>query len=383
MATDVTLMVLPGQAGGDGGGLPQILWEQKGIWRDLSSHEPRDVAQISRTLDGRLKHLMTLLAQTPGADVWPTLRALCWKQLYESLVPIRLREVLRAAADAAPAAAAPADVPILRIHTLVDWLPWELMHDEVDFLGLRFRIARLPIGPNTPDLDGQDHQVRRIYNLLARNLFTAAELFSQWQQTFAPLLAPAVQEVRFPAGASNGDDYPTLGDLENAVSPDILHITCHGGEVDTDDGKVYWTLDHKAQFYYSYRIKADNVEMLEQMTNIFGATRPLVFGNACASAKTTAGDGAGSGPGLVPGFGPLFLAQGAAAFVGTFVPITEALSVRFAREFYRRLLHDGLPIGQALWATKKFFRDEGGNDPSYLFYCLYGLPDTRFQLASA
>jgi hypothetical protein len=375
MARDVTLMVLSGLAGGDG--LPQIFWEQKGVWCDLSSHEARNVAQIRNVLDGQLKQFMAWLVQTPGAEVWTALRTLCLKKLYEQLVPQGLHKVLQDAA----ATAAGDDIPILRVHTPIDWIPWELMHDGVDFLGLRFQIARLPIGPKVPELDGQEaHKVQRIYNLLARNLFTNAGLFGQWQQTFAPLLAPAVQEVRFPTAAIDGDDYPTLGDLESAMSPDILHITCHGGEVDTDDGKVYWTLDHKAKFHYDYRIKADNVEMLGQTTPIFAGTRPLVFGNACASVKAAGGDGSGA-PGLVPGFGPVFFAQGAAAFVGTFVPITEALSVEFACEFYRRLLHDGLPIAQALWATKKYFRDQGGNDPSYLFYCLYGLPGTRFQLA--
>jgi len=334
--------------------------------------------QIRRLLDLTLKELMARIAQMPDAVVWPALRAVCLKQLYEQLVPVRLREVLHAAADTA----AGDDVPVLRIHTPIDWIPWELMHDGIDFLGLRFQIARLPIGPNAPTLDGQrEHQVHRVYNLLARNLFTKAGLFGQWQQTFVPLLDPAVQEIRFPAAASDGDDYPTLGDLEQAMRPDILHITCHGGEVDPDDGKVYWTLDHRAQFHWDYRIKADIVEMLGQTTAIFAETRPLVFGNACASARTTAAGGAASGPGLVPGFGPVFFAQGAAAFIGTFVPITETLSVQFACTFYERLLHDGLPIAQALWATKRYFRDQGGNDPSYLFYCLYGLPETRFEIA--
>jgi hypothetical protein len=375
MATDVTLMVLPGLTGGDS--LPQIFWEHRGIWCDLSSREARDVVQARRVLDATLKQLMVRIVEAPGAVVWPVLRTVCLMQLFEQLVPPPLRDVLRAAADTASVG----DIPLLRIHTPVDWIPWELMHDGVDFLGLRFQIARLPIGPTAPNLNGDGpHQVRRVYNLLARGLCTEAGLFGEWQQTFAPLLAPPAQEVRFPAGAIDGNDYPTLGDLENAVGPDILHITCHGGAVDTDDGKVYWTLDRKAKFFYDFRIKADNVEMLGRTKPIFAQTRPLVFGNACASIQTAAGDGAAGGPGLVPGFGPTFFAQGAAAFVGTFVPITEKLSVQFACEFYRRLLQEGLPIGQALWATKKHFNDQGGNDPSYLFYCVYGLPCTRFQI---
>lgn len=376
MATDVTLMVLPSFSGGEIGGLPQIFMERQGLWCDLSSREPRDVAQIRQVVELTLKQFMARIVQAPGAQVWTSLRTLCLKQLYEKLVPLRLREALQAAADSG----AGNDISILRIHTPIDWIPWELMHDGTDFLGLRFQIARLPIGPTIPDPNGpQPHSVHKVYNLLAEHLFSNDHLFGQWEETFASLSKPPNQEIRFPDVGGPGAVYPTLRDLESAEMPDILHITCHGGEVDKEDGKVYWTLNHKHPFHYDYRIKADNVEMLGQTTQIFDTTRPLVFGNACASVQSSAA--AADGSGLMPGFGPTFFAQGATAFVGTFVPITEALSVQFAREFYQRLLQDGLPIAKAMWATKKHFKDQGGNDPSYLFYCLYGLPETRFQMA--
>ena len=99
-----------------------------------------------------------------------------------------------------------------------------------------------------------------------------------------------------------------------------------------------------------------------------------MFGNACAS------NAAGNQGGLSTGLGTSFFTQGALNFVGTFAPITKSLAIEFARQFYLRLLQDQMPIGKALWATKKHFFDLGGNDPSYLFYCLYGPSETCFQI---
>ena len=107
--------------------------------------------------------------------------------------------------------------------------------------------------------------------------------------------------------------------------------------------------------------------------------RPLVFANACGSAE--AGRHLGD-------FGPCFIQLGAVAFVGAFANINKDVAVKFAHRFYEQLL---IPeeknkihrtIGQALWQTKKAFSDEGERDPSYLFYRLYGPPDTCFQLDS-
>ena len=69
------------------------------------------------------------------------------------------------------------------------------------------------------------------------------------------------------------------------------------------------------------------------------------------------------------------------AFVGTFAPVRKALAVEFAQRFYNNLLVSQMPVGQALWATKKQYVDEQATDPSWLFYCMYGPPETRFTLA--
>jgi hypothetical protein len=45
------------------------------------------------------------------------------------------------------------------------------------------------------------------------------------------------------------------------------------------------------------------------------------------------------------------------------------------------LLVNGLPIGEALRATKEHYRRSPVSDPSWLFYSLYGPPELCFNLA--
>ncbi len=76
--------------------------------------------------------------------------------------------------------------------------------------------------------------------------------------------------------------------------------------------------------------------------------------------------------------------------MGTFAPITKTVAIEFAQIFYQNLLGVGgqgsCAIGPALWKTKLHFyerdKPEQANrpDPSYMFYALYGLPSSTFQV---
>jgi hypothetical protein len=144
-----------------------------------------------------------------------------------------------------------------------------------------------------------------------------------------------------------------------------VHVTCHGGLKD-DKREAYWTLDHTNPITFDYRIYQSFVRTLGLVS------RPLVFGNACASAGTQTDLAA------LQGFGAAFLSGGGALnFVGTFAPITRTTAVVFAERFYAQLF-SGLPVGEALRRTKAGFAAQDLKDPSYLFYCLYGPPDSTY-----
>jgi hypothetical protein len=367
MATNVTLIVLPSMT----------FLERKGLWLNLSTHPPFDVAEFRKKVDNPLRGFMSKLVKHPVKDPRTFLRKI-GRQQYEKYVPPPLKTELQKAAATADGD----DVPILRIHTPINWIPWELMYDGTDFLGLRFQVARVPMGSTAPEIDNDESRtVSRIYHLLGAHLLNDDDdLFDKWKTTFSDRFAAGAEELRFPADDAGGQDYPCLTDLEMAKDPDIVHITCHGGMVD-DNHKTYWTLDHTNIMIEEYRITEGDVRYLGTSSTFFKHTKPLVFGNACASVMAGNDDQDATNTGsLMHGFGEAFFSQGAIGFIGTFVPISKKMSIEFACEFYQRLLGEGLPIGKALWATKKHFNDLPQNDPSWLFYCLYGPPETHFKI---
>jgi hypothetical protein len=284
--------------------------------------------------------------------------------LFRSVIPPDIKEVL---ADAR-ADAKDGQAPLLRIHFNSDFdiIPWELLHDGKDFLGLGFRIARVPMvagGPPAPN--GGPRRISRIVTALGRNVLEEP-LREKWRQTFDGIVPANFDVWRRP----EVDDFPSVLQLSMAGG-DLLHVTCHGM---VGDGGVYWSLDHLSPADRTMNLSSDAGATLQVFQH-----QPLIFGNACQSA------GAGAGAGAIRGgFGWNFFDYGATAFVGTLAAISKAVAVDFATRFFKRLLGDEhMPLAQALWATKKSFDTDQEPDPSWLFYSLYGDPDTTFELAVA
>jgi len=264
-------------------------------------------------------------------------------------------------------------IPTLRIYSdpVFDHVPWELLRDDTDFLGVRCRIARMPIMSDPPSHADHKRMVRDIYHVLGKGVMALPDegaLLSAWRKTFDPLPSQA-----YP---SSGEQpvWPDLDVLEKAWFGDILHITCHGL-----DKAAGWTLDKDAG-----EPGVINDTIVDTLKIRDG--RPLVFANACSSV--------GSATVLTPGLAPKFISRGTLNLIGTFAPVTRDLAIRFAVRFYSLLLGTNgsgpAPIAEALRLTKKQFQDDAAKlapgaayDPSYLFYCLYGPPDSCFERAPA
>jgi hypothetical protein len=384
MATDVSLMLIPS---GQADSVPQVLMFQGGLWRDMSPSMGSQVvgaSTVKRSIEERLTEMMSTVDK--NLPVSSGLRT-AFEKYYEILAPLPVRQAL---AEAAVEGTATGVAPLLRLylHSLCEWVPWELFFDGTNFLGLRFQIARLPFVPRGPDIAGAGPRpVRRIYSFLAENVFDE-EQRDNWKATFNGFAGAAGREVRRPPLDDPADAFPTLDDLQAAGDADIIHVTCHGAFEDvplaaTPQKQFIWTLNHLRKMPFTYHITSQIVEGLALESG------PLVFGNACSSAA-----GAGQAEvfgGLTPSFGAAFFAQGARNFIGTFAPITKRTALAFAPKFYELLLTGragadaGIPIGQTLLEVKKHFEARksaaGDNDPSHLFYCLYGPPETTFTLA--
>jgi hypothetical protein len=286
------------------------------------------------------------------------------------MFPASLQRVLKAA-EPANAGDPP---PLLRLHLdpSLDWIPWEVAHDGDAFLGLRFRVARLPIVPHREATPIREPwPVTKIYNFLGEWVLDDGQL-SGWQKTFPTDGAPNVSEQRLPEQPVNR--FPRVADVEKAATDGhIVHFTCHGAIKDAGTaGGSCWTLNHKQPVNPQFKIHADVVGGLKTR---LPKTQPLIFGNACGSSGQAAGAG-----GLVNSFGGLFILAGASGFVGTCAPIAKARAIEFATRFYHYLLVKGDPISTALWRAKDELSKATPEDPSPLFYCQYGSPESRYAL---
>lgn len=361
---DVSLMVLPGPAPDSS---PLFLVDRGGVWRNAGVNQSAlPLTQVRSSFEMRVREIMEKLgSQAEPEPVRAGLKAACMA-LFKAIFPPDVKGILERSASDPDSN----DVPMLRLHIdpRVEWIPWEIAHDPLEYLGLRFQVARLPIVPGGPDLSAnQPHPVALVYNLLGEGVVDRGDrLFEKWEHTFEGILQAPAKELRRPVD----DDWPLVDQVAEATAEnaDILHVTCHGGMVDQASSTTYWTLNSKLEVAFKHRIDTDLVKSLSV------TKPPLVFGNACASSQV----GNGSASSFSPGLASEFFDSGAAAFVGTFAPISKRVALDFAKEFYARLLGQQIPIGRALWATKKAFKDRPENDPSWLFYCLYGPPETTF-----
>jgi hypothetical protein len=364
MGDPLQIMVLPTAVSE---GPPQVLLDDGGIWRDtvaLPVFAPQ--TKLRADIEAYLSGVMKQVGQVPPIPVPP--QGIGFRTRFASLMQNLLPPEVRAALQQATAVAGPRPQLNIFFRTGAEWIPWELLHDGTDFLGLRFAVARYPIVLQATQMRGaRARVVKQVYSLLARDVLQDAVL-ANWEGTFDGIAPSPAWQRRYPNGAGI---YPTLQQLDDARNADVVHVTCHGGLKDGMN-EYYWTLDHQNPQYFDYRITTS----IAQSAGL--AARPLVFGNACASAGL-----GGADLGAMQGFGASFMVGGALNFIGTFAPVTKTMAIVFARRFYERLFGFGgnpvLPIAEALRATKQSFADEGTTDPSYLFYCLYGPSDSTYK----
>jgi hypothetical protein len=357
-----------------GDGRLQYLYDDSGM---LHFHpSPPTAGTSTETRDQVLATLTDLMGNINQPGVQPadviTHISTVGQELFNEMLPIGLKDYLRSLTQPA------AKNKIILYINGPEWIPWELMHDGEEFLGVSFQIARLPVKPlgdgyvtYEVEIKGRERRAERIANVLGKGALLPIQE-QAWGLTFSGMSIPDDRIVRLapsddPRVANLMDIFK---DLNNA--PDILHITCHGDRPIGGSGhKTAWTLDMAGP---SFKVNIGIAEVQSLCAKAgFKKRNPLVFGNACSSAANADAE--------FTSFASAFLAGGASAFVGTLAPISNTIAVDFASEFYKHLLGQELPVGEALQATKRHFSTQAGADPSWLFYCLYGSPATRYKLA--
>ncbi|MFN8467009.1 MAG: CHAT domain-containing protein [Caldilineaceae bacterium] len=305
---------------------------------------PHQQAELQAAVDATALLPAQLAGQTPGQGLaqlsgqgrqasrdanQPLLRV--GRLLFSLLLPPALQEQIRRLPPGSP----------LWICTNDTELPWELLHDDQDFLALRHVVSRRLLSPSSATTQAappaESFKCLLIGNPNGDLLAADAEV-----DDLLDLLETAPQGIRAEFACR---EHATKVRVMSALASgeyDLIHFACHArpGALRLADG---W------------------LEAAEIQAVLRG--RPLVVLNACSSSRTRmdvtpkemppagapAGDLGGSLPGAqqVHSLAQAFLVGGAPVFLGAAWPVDDIDIRRLAIEFYRALL-GGHALGAAL-----------------------------------
>lgn len=276
--------------------------------------------------------------------------------LFEAILPLDLRRRLWSLV--VPEGKDPASVPVLQVISNESWIPWELLKlQDPDPQGDGSGPFLVDAFATTRWLEGHPETLE----LPLRDLALVVPGDSS--------LPSAADEREIVRALASGERRVTqlparFLDVTSALASgryDGWHFAGHGLAV--GENPELWSLQ---------------LEIGEQLTPIdlrgqarkLGQARPLVFLNACHSAR---GGFALTGIG---GLAKAFLQAGAGAFIGSHWALADNRAPAFAHAFYQLLLRD-LPIGEAVRQARKQIRAEFPGDPTWLAYTVFAHPAAR------
>ncbi|MBZ3904795.1 CHAT domain-containing protein [Streptomyces griseiscabiei] len=233
----------------------------------------------------------------------------------------------------------------LLVRTNRQGVPWELLHDGEDFLGLKYDLGRRMVGKR-PVLGGRS--VSRVGRALVvgdpdGNLPSAREEVTR----VAEWLRGRGIECTVMVGR-DANLIDVVAELASEEAPyDLFHFCGHVG----NDTGTTALLMHGRQMLS---------EVALQGLSATGAP-PVTFINGCASANE----------GELANICMSFMVMGAKSVVGTRTDVADDGAWRFAAEFYDRLLA-GEPAGAAVRAARAALRARP--DAAWASFILYGDP---------
>jgi hypothetical protein len=258
--------------------------------------------------------------------------------LYRTLVPEALREPLRAYRG-----------PLVVASSLMQ-IPWELVHDEEEFWGLRYALGTRLVRERPAAAREPARRHERL-----RALVVGADPVGDLPHVAAELdtVCDALErraDVVCVAGklASFDRVLALLGE-----GFDVVHFAGH--VVRDDGGAPALLLGDRRQ------LPASVVE-----ANLVG--RPLVVVNGCTSGHSA----------TAAGIADAFLQGGALAVVGTIADVADEPAATLAATFHREAL-GGAPLGSALREARAHVRDAAPASPAWLSHVLYGDPALRLR----
>jgi photosystem II stability/assembly factor-like uncharacterized protein len=235
-------------------------------------------------------------------------------------------------------------------------IPWELLHNGRDFLGLRAPLARRLMVSRWVAGGEAVLAAEPNFLLIADPLGDLPEAEAEADDLMAMLEARGV-----PYDLLRGPRATYVGVQQALLSGryQVIHYTGHA------------VFDPRRPERTGLKLAGERMLLASQIEGVLRG-HPLVFLNACSSAREAERQVAYVGP-QAEGLAAAFLAGGAAGFVGAQWPIFDRGSRDFAFAFYQRLL-DGASIGDALCTARSDSRAHRPTDATWASFVFYGNP---------
>lgn len=237
-------------------------------------------------------------------------------------------------------------------------IPWSILHDGENFLGLKKPLTFIPQTGISPSFHTGLRRLKALLILDPSN---------------DPLLENAREEIDTIKNILDDEnievhqipnpDYPKirLSELVSILEAgvyDILHFAGHG-DYDAASDSSWLELFQGSRVYAS------------DFNTIVFRHRPTIFLNACLSATSRSTPLSTA----LNTFAPKLFKQGAGIFIGTLAPIYDNDAKEFSIKFYTNFVKDRLTFGQSVFNSLRLLNY---NRVSWSIYNCYGNPLLTF-----
>jgi hypothetical protein len=285
-----------------------------------------------------------------------------------------------------------AEVPAPTFHSKLTLFPWEVLYEGEDyevgdpqtFWGLRYSLARVLDARNVTKYELEQAATSKMLFCLHHRLREAHQ--HEWPQIERLVKATEQDHVEL-LGPNETLAHVTDGKTLLAhlykCQHNMVHFACHANPDDAGADVLRLSLIDLADLV-TITDKDFSTAEIALSTNVFSlkqgilASKPLVFLNACQT---------GGGADRLRKMYNLprkFVECQAGAVIATACPVPDVFAAEFARVFYGYFLRGQdmlaehpeetrvgpLPIGEALWLTRRYFVERHHN-PLGLAYGLY------------
>ncbi len=242
-------------------------------------------------------------------------------------------------------------------------IPWELLHDGVEFLCIRFAMGRSV----RTQQKAYESKFRDI-NIPIKMLIVAdptGDLNSAYEEGISIRDELDKRKNKVKVLSKTGEVYTDFI-KRNIRDYDVIHFAGHAEYNLANLSESGW-------FLKDGKFTAREIVAL-------GTTAPMpsiVFSNACQSGKTQEWEIKKGFEDEIFGLANAFLLAGVRHYIGTFWKVLDKTCLDFSNEFYKNVT-DGLPIGEAVRLARiKLINKYGYSSIIWSSYMLYGDPSVN------